>query len=58
MTVERDRGEAIALAVAAAGAEDTVLVAGKGHERYQVVGTERRYFSDRAAVLDALREAA
>ncbi len=53
--VERDRGAAIALAVAAADAGDVVLIAGKGHERYQEVGTTRRPFSDAAALRAALR---
>jgi UDP-N-acetylmuramoyl-L-alanyl-D-glutamate--2,6-diaminopimelate ligase len=45
--VERDRARAIDAAVAGAGEGDAVLVAGKGHEDYQIVGTERRHFSDR-----------
>jgi len=45
--VERDRGRAIAEAVAGARAGDAVLIAGKGHEDYQLVGAERRRFSDR-----------
>jgi UDP-N-acetylmuramoyl-L-alanyl-D-glutamate--2,6-diaminopimelate ligase len=46
--VERDRARAIRAAVAGAKSGDAVLVAGKGHEDYQVVGSERRPFSDRA----------
>ena len=45
--VERDRARAIDVAVAEARAGDAVLVAGKGHEDYQIVGRERRPFSDR-----------
>ena len=41
-----DRAEAIAYAISGAGAEDTVLIAGKGHEDYQVIGTQRLEFSD------------
>jgi len=43
--VERD--EAIAAAIRAAGAGDTVLLAGKGHENYQVIGKQRQHFDDR-----------
>jgi UDP-N-acetylmuramoyl-L-alanyl-D-glutamate--2,6-diaminopimelate ligase len=46
--VERDRARAIDAALAEAGPGDAVLVAGKGHEDYQIVGRERRDFSDRA----------
>ena len=53
-----DRAEAIHFALAEADAGDVVVVAGKGHEDYQVVGTETRPFSDRAVVLDALGEEA
>jgi len=45
-----DRAEAIRLAIAEAEAGDVVVVAGKGHEDYQIVGTERRAFSDRETV--------
>jgi UDP-N-acetylmuramoyl-L-alanyl-D-glutamate--2,6-diaminopimelate ligase len=46
-TVEEDRRAAIALALAAARPGDAVLIAGKGHEDYQIVGTEKRPFDDR-----------
>lgn len=44
--VVADRAAAIAQAVAAAKADDIVLVAGKGHENYQLVGDQRLPFSD------------
>jgi UDP-N-acetylmuramoyl-L-alanyl-D-glutamate--2,6-diaminopimelate ligase len=53
--VERDRGRAISLALGEAGPEDVVLIAGKGHEEVQIVGTECRPFSDREQVERALR---
>jgi UDP-N-acetylmuramoyl-L-alanyl-D-glutamate--2,6-diaminopimelate ligase len=52
--VEHDRGRAIRAAVIDAGADDVVLIAGKGHEDYQVYGQERRHFSDQKAVASAL----
>jgi UDP-N-acetylmuramoyl-L-alanyl-D-glutamate--2,6-diaminopimelate ligase len=53
-----DRAEAIRQAIAEADAGDVVVVAGKGHEDYQLVGTETRPFSDRATVLACLEGAA
>ncbi len=52
--VVHDRAAAIRSALAGARAGDVVLVAGKGHEDYQVIGTERRPFSDASAVRQAL----
>ncbi|MEQ8517163.1 MAG: UDP-N-acetylmuramoyl-L-alanyl-D-glutamate--2,6-diaminopimelate ligase, partial [Chromatocurvus sp.] len=46
--------EAIRAAIALAAEGDCVLVAGKGHEDYQVVGAEKRPFSDLAEVQAAL----
>jgi UDP-N-acetylmuramoyl-L-alanyl-D-glutamate--2,6-diaminopimelate ligase len=51
-TVIEDRRGAIRTALAAAGPNDVVLIAGKGHEEYQVVGMERLPFSDAAEVLE------
>ncbi len=48
--IEPDRAKAIEFAVSHAQSGDTVLVAGKGHERYQEVGNIRLPYSDRAAI--------
>jgi UDP-N-acetylmuramoyl-L-alanyl-D-glutamate--2,6-diaminopimelate ligase len=45
--VIHDRSEAIATALREARAQDVVLIAGKGHEDYQIYGETRRSFSDR-----------
>jgi UDP-N-acetylmuramyl-tripeptide synthetase len=50
-----DRAEAIASAVAQAGPQDVVLVAGKGHEDYQEVQGVKRPFSDVAHAREALQ---
>jgi UDP-N-acetylmuramoyl-L-alanyl-D-glutamate--2,6-diaminopimelate ligase len=41
-----DRATAIAYAIREAGDDDIVLIAGKGHENYQLIGGERLAFSD------------
>jgi UDP-N-acetylmuramoyl-L-alanyl-D-glutamate--2,6-diaminopimelate ligase len=48
--VIHDREAAILAALAMVGPLDAVLIAGKGHEEYQIVGAERRAFSDQAIV--------
>jgi UDP-N-acetylmuramoyl-L-alanyl-D-glutamate--2,6-diaminopimelate ligase len=45
--VIHDRSEAIGTALREAGPKDVVLIAGKGHEDYQIYGDTRRSFSDR-----------
>lgn len=49
-----DRAAAIARAIALAQAGDAVVIAGKGHEQYQIFGDERRPFSDVSAARAAL----
>jgi len=49
-----DRNEAIAYAISSADISDTILIAGKGHEYYQVIGTERFRFSDVEVAADIL----
>jgi UDP-N-acetylmuramoyl-L-alanyl-D-glutamate--2,6-diaminopimelate ligase len=56
--VIHDRGEAIAAALKEARGGDVVLIAGKGHEDYQIYGGTRRDFSDRREALRHLGAAA
>lgn len=49
-----DRREAIETAVMAAEPGDIVLIAGKGHEDYQIIGKERLFFDDRIAARESL----
>jgi UDP-N-acetylmuramoyl-L-alanyl-D-glutamate--2,6-diaminopimelate ligase len=54
--VEADRGAAIRLAIAEAGEGDLVLVAGKGHEDYQLVKGQTFHFDDREVAAQVLAE--
>ncbi len=56
LTVEVDRAVAIALAIAEAAPGDVVLVAGKGHEDYQILGTSKVHFDDREEAERALKQ--
>ncbi|MBE6815054.1 MAG: UDP-N-acetylmuramoyl-L-alanyl-D-glutamate--2,6-diaminopimelate ligase [Ruminococcaceae bacterium] len=49
-----DRSEAIAEALKIAKQGDTILLAGKGHETYQVIGTERVHYDEREVIKSAL----
>ena len=49
-----DRRDAIYRAVAIAKSNDVVIIAGKGHEDYQIVGSEKYHFDDREVAADAL----
>jgi UDP-N-acetylmuramoyl-L-alanyl-D-glutamate--2,6-diaminopimelate ligase len=55
LQVETDRAVAIEAAIAAAGPDDLVLIAGKGHEDYQILGTTKIHFDDREEAERALR---
>jgi UDP-N-acetylmuramoyl-L-alanyl-D-glutamate--2,6-diaminopimelate ligase len=49
------RSRPLAEAIAAAEPADLVLIAGKGHEDYQIIGTNRIHFDDREEAEKALR---
>jgi UDP-N-acetylmuramoyl-L-alanyl-D-glutamate--2,6-diaminopimelate ligase len=53
-TVVADRKEAIGLAIDLANPEDIVLIAGKGHEDYQILGAKTIQFDDRTVGREAL----
>jgi len=54
LQVQADRATAIATAIAEAAATDLVLIAGKGHEDYQILGTTKIHFDDREEASRAL----
>ncbi len=49
-----DRREAISQAIASAKSGDVVIIAGKGHENYQIIGHEKFHFDDRIVAREAL----
>ena len=54
LTIEHDRALAIRVALERSSPDDVVLIAGKGHEGYQIRGSERRAFRDQAVVGEEL----
>ncbi len=56
--IQPDRAQAIEQALHMAQPDDMVLIAGKGHEDYQIIGNQTFHFSDREAVQACLRGAA
>lgn len=53
--VEVDRRKAIEMVIGRAQPGDIVLIAGKGHENYQIMGTSKHHFDDREEAARALR---
>jgi UDP-N-acetylmuramoyl-L-alanyl-D-glutamate--2,6-diaminopimelate ligase len=51
-----DRAEAIRTAIEAANAGDVVVLAGKGHEDYQIIGEQKHHFDDREEARSAVRK--
>jgi UDP-N-acetylmuramoyl-L-alanyl-D-glutamate--2,6-diaminopimelate ligase len=56
IAIEPDRKKAIEMAIESAEKDDIVLIAGKGHEDYQIVGTQKFHFSDKETANDSLRK--
>ncbi|MBQ2735477.1 MAG: UDP-N-acetylmuramoyl-L-alanyl-D-glutamate--2,6-diaminopimelate ligase [Clostridia bacterium] len=51
-----DRAEAIRKAISLLQADDILVLAGKGHENYQLIGTQKIPFSEKALILETLKE--
>lgn len=51
-----DRKQAIETAIRKAKVEDVIIIAGKGHETYQIVGSESNFFDDRIVARQAIKE--
>jgi UDP-N-acetylmuramoyl-L-alanyl-D-glutamate--2,6-diaminopimelate ligase len=56
VTVEPDRRAAIGLAISMARNGDLVLLAGKGHENYQIIGKTKHHFDDVEVAKEMMRE--
>ena len=54
--IEQDRRKAIELAIKTAEKDDIVLIAGKGHETYQIIGTKKYDFSDKEITQQCLEK--
>lgn len=54
LQVEADRKKALALALQTAREGDVILIAGKGHENYQILGTQKIDFSDAKVIAELL----
>jgi len=54
--IRPDRREAIELGISMAEPGDAVLIAGKGHENYQVIGSERLHFDDVETAAELVRK--
>ena len=51
-----DREQAIRTAIMTAEPGDVILLAGKGHETYQIIGTEKRHFDEKEIVNEVFSE--
>ena len=51
-----DREQAIRTAMMIAGQGATILLAGKGHETYQIIGTEKKHFDEKEIVAEAFKD--
>jgi len=52
----QDRREAVAAAICMAKTDDVVVLAGKGHENYQIIGEKKIHFDDREVAREEIRK--
>jgi UDP-N-acetylmuramoyl-L-alanyl-D-glutamate--2,6-diaminopimelate ligase len=56
IAIEPDRKKAIEMTIKSAGKSDIVLIAGKGHEDYQIIGKQKFHFSDKEIAMECLKQ--
>ena len=56
IVIEPDRKKAIDSAIRTAGKNDIILIAGKGHETYQIIGKQKFDFSDKQIAKEYLKK--
>ena len=56
VTIIQDRGEAIKVACETANSGDIILIAGKGHEKYQIIGSEKLHFDDLEETIEIFKK--
>lgn len=55
-TIIENRRDAIRYVMTTAKPDDCIILAGKGHETYQIIGTEKRHFDEREVIFDVLAD--
>lgn len=58
IAVVQPREQAIVFALEQLSADDVLVIAGKGHEDYQIIGTDKHYFSDQAVIAQFIAQSA
>ena len=53
--IEPDRAEAISMAISELNKDEILLITGKGHEEYQIIGNEKKPFSDYEEILKCIK---
>ena len=56
VTIIEDRREAIKVAYEMANSGDIILIAGKGHEKYQIIGSEKIHFDDLEEIIEIFKK--
>jgi UDP-N-acetylmuramoyl-L-alanyl-D-glutamate--2,6-diaminopimelate ligase len=56
ISIEPDRKKAIELAIESACKDDIILIAGKGHEDYQIIGKQKFHFSDKEVTENCIQK--